>query len=267
MRCGLAQNSNKNIAVVCDSDRQERHDYAQQLASQLSLPVAASINSEFTYALVVTEQQLELRQTVGRSKPLFVDFSSPVLNYRLREGGGKNQLLAKAVGVKGAYRPEILDATAGLGTDGFILACLGCKVHWLERSPIVAVLLRDGLARFQRQHPDAELALKLTVADAISYLNTQPSPPSPDVIYLDPMFPERSKAALGKQTMRILHQLAGADEDAHLLLEAALHHTKNRVVVKRPRLAPVIPGRKPDIVFTGKSSRFDVYLCAYTSKA
>lgn len=258
------QNLNRTIAIVCESDRQARHQYAEQLAKQLSLTQIASINAEFTYSLVVTEQHLELRQTQGRSKPLYVDFSSPVLNYRRREGGGKNQLLARAVGVKGAYRPDILDATAGLGTDGFILACLGCKVHWLERSPVVAALLQDGLTRFQQQHPDTGLPLKLTVADAVSYLNALSSQRSPDVIYLDPMFPERGKAALGKQTMRILHELAGADEDAPLLLEAALHHVKNRVVVKRPRLAPVIAGPKPDIVFTGKSSRFDVYLSGIT---
>ncbi len=245
--------------MVCESDLEARHLYAEQLANQLSIPKVVSINTEYIYYLVVTEQQLELRQASGRNKPLYVDFSSPALNYRRKAGGGKKQLLAKAVGIKGSYRPEILDATAGLGTDGFILACLGCKVHWLERSKVVAALLQDGFMRFLQQHKEAQLELKLTVTDAISYFNAQPSSETPDVIYLDPMFPERNKAALGKQAMRILQQVAGADEDAPLLLQTALQHAKNRVVVKRPRLAPMIAGRKPDIVFTGKSSRFDVY--------
>ncbi len=252
---------NQFIAVACESEAVPRQKYAQQIARQLNLPQVAINNKQFICLLVVTDQRLELRPLLRRSKPLAVDFFTPALNYRRLQGGGKNQLLARAVGIKGSYRPDILDATAGLGTDGFIMACLGCNVHWLERSPIVAVLLQDGLERFARQ-TEVELALRLTITDSVDWLNKLSPQAATDVIYLDPMFPERGKAALGKLSMRIIHQLVGADEDAERLLAMALQYAKKRVVVKRPRMAPVIANtlRRPDIVFKGKSSRFDVYL-------
>ncbi|MFO1350284.1 MAG: class I SAM-dependent methyltransferase [Gammaproteobacteria bacterium] len=36
----------------------------------------------------------------------------------------------------------------------------------------------------------------------------------PEVIYLDPMYPERSKAALVKKESRVLRELVGPDDDA-----------------------------------------------------
>lgn len=43
--------------------------------------------------------------------------------------------------------PNVLDGTAGLGRDAFVLASLGCKVQMVERHPVVAALLDDGLKR------------------------------------------------------------------------------------------------------------------------
>jgi 16S rRNA (guanine1516-N2)-methyltransferase len=74
------------------------------------------------------------------------------------------------------------------------------------------------------------------------------------------MYPSRTKSALNKNTMRTLRKIVGDDLDSTELLEAALKAAGKRTVVKRPRLAPQIPGPKPDIIYQGKSSRFDVYL-------
>jgi len=52
----------------------------------------------------------------------------------------------------------------------------------------------------------------------------------------------------------------GDDIDAAALLAAALECAGKRVVVKRPRLAPVIAGLPPSFSQAGKSSRFDIYL-------
>ncbi len=205
-----------------------------------------------SYELIFTGERLELREvTKARQKPLYVDFLHGKLAHRRKYGGGKSQLIAKAVGTKKGLR--VLDATAGLGEDAFVLACLGCEMILLERSPIIAALLEDGLKR-------ANIDMKLIVTDAISYMRNIPEEMRPDVVYLDPMYPERTKSALGKKEMRILREIVGEDLDASELLQAALKAARNRVVVKRPRLAPQIPGPKPDLVFKGKSSRFDVYL-------
>ncbi len=81
----------------------------------------------------------------------------------------------------------------------------------------------------------------------------------PQVIYLDPMFPHRDKSALVKKEMRVFRPLVGDDLDAPALLEAALALATHRVVVKRPRKAPIIDGPKPSHGLEGKSSRYDIY--------
>ena len=83
--------------------------------------------------------------------------------------------------------------------------------------------------------------------------------PSPQVVYLDPMFPTRDKSAQVKKEMRLFHPLVGADDDAPRLLEAALALASHRVVVKRPRRAQAITGTPPSYALEGKSSRFDIY--------
>ncbi|MBF3116629.1 class I SAM-dependent methyltransferase, partial [Pseudomonas aeruginosa] len=82
---------------------------------------------------------------------------------------------------------------------------------------------------------------------------------APQVIYLDPMFPHRDKSALVKKEMRLFRPLVGDDLDAPALLQAALALASHRVVVKRPRKAPIIEGPKPGYSLEGKSSRYDIY--------
>lgn len=171
-------------------------------------------------------------------------------------------MIAKAVGLKGGERPSVLDCTAGLGGDAFVLASLGCSVQMCERVPVVRALLADALAQAALLE-DTELRpildrMELIEQDSLDYL-THCCPP-PDVIYLDPMFPERSKRALVKKEMRVFHELVGSDLDADALLPAALNVAKRRVVVKRPRIAPRLDGPNPSYVLEGKSNRYDIYV-------
>lgn len=190
---------------------------------------------------------------------IHIDFLSGKNAYRRQHGGGKKQMLAKAVGIKPGFLPTIVDATAGLGGDSYVLASLGCTVVMLERSPIIAELLGDGLRRLKSDSLGEQLHLELICAEAKDYLANLSLSERPDVIYLDPMYPHQKKSALAKKEMRILREVVGADEDAAALLEIALCYAKKRVVVKRARLAPMLGETKPDLVFTGQSSRFDVY--------
>jgi 16S rRNA (guanine1516-N2)-methyltransferase len=196
---------------------------------------------------------------------LHIDFASKSLAYRLKHGGGRSQLIAKAVGIKSKENPlTVLDATAGLGVDAFILANLDCDVLMLERSPIIAALLKDALERASQNPNFKNIKLRLLEADSIDYLAklaSNKSAPKPDVIYIDPMYPIRTKSALGKKNLRILKDIVGEDLDAPKLLANALACARKRVVVKRPRLGATIAGKcEPDLVFKGKSSRYDVYL-------
>lgn len=242
------------IAIVATSEL--LFSKAQTLATAIDLPMTNFHDRTFPYLLVVTEKHLEIRATTKKLNPISVNFASSAIKHRCKSSGAK-QLIAKAIGIKKGMSLNILDVTAGLGSDAFILATLGAKVKMLERSVVIGALLQDGLEHLR---PTSPLNLSLKVTDALLYLEQMSAIDQPDVIYLDPMYPTRNQTALNKKEMQILRDLVGDDEDADQLFLLALKHAKKRVVVKRPRLAPLINNLQPEIVFKGKSLRFDVYL-------
>lgn len=195
----------------------------------------------------------------GRSpkqKPVSVEFLSGQARHRQLYGGGRSQSIVKAVGLAQNPHLTILDATAGLGRDAFVLAGLGARVWLLERHPIVRLLLQDGLIRGREEAPERFNDITLLEGNLIESVDTLPRV---DVVYLDPMFPERKSKAAVKKDMSLFHDLVGADEDAGALLAPALALAERRVVVKRPRLAPPLAEQKPTYPMVGKSNRFDVY--------
>lgn len=233
------------------------HASAAQWAQELGLP----LDGEAEFALQVGVDGLQLQElSYSAPGPLRVDFIEGALAHRRQFGGGSGQMIAKAVGIQPGVRPTILDATAGLGRDAFILACLDCHVQMIERNPIVAALLADGLrrARLDVQVVGIVQRMPLLVGDAIELMSTWTAQ-APQVIHLDPMFPSRDKSALVKKEMRLFKPLVGADDDAPALLAAALALATHRVVVKRPRKAPAIVGAAPTYSLEGKSSRYDIY--------
>lgn len=257
------------IAVYCDAP--ERVEYASNLAEQLSVPLIHTTNDRFAYLLTISAQRLELRRTGWRAPgPVYVDFISGPFGYRRAHGGGRRQLLARAVGLRASERPIIIDATAGLGQDAFTLAMLGCRVLMLERSAIVHALLNDALERAKTDSAlNAVIAQRLTLRheNASAYLNELADQHGPEVIYLDPMYPERDHSALGKKNLRMLREVVGDDTDAPGLLAAALVKARRRVVVKRPRRAPMLEGPSPTVQIKGKSTRYDIYVIPAADRA
>ena len=243
-------------------------DRAQQLAAELTLPCAGVVDditrTEQPLLLYLTEAGLQL-QVTGRKAPgpVWADFVTGAVAHRRKFGGGSGQMIAKAVGIKPGVRPQVLDATAGLGKDSFVLATLGCEMTLIERSPVIHALLADGLARAADEPEVVDICarMQLQFANAVEWLKAA-GRPKPQVVYLDPMFPHSEKSALVKKEMRLFRDIVGDDLDAAALLEAALQAATARVVVKRPRKAPVIEGPKPSYVLEGKSSRYDIYALA-----
>lgn len=229
---------------------------AEFLAAQLGLP----FSSEADYLLILTAEGLGLQQTGDNSLPLFVNFISSKMHYRRQQLSIRKEALARALGLKNGTNPRIIDATTGLARDSFVIAALGFHVQMIERSPIIHALVSDGIERALQDSEVAEIAkrMHLIQSNAITYLQNVKE--KPDIVYLDPMFPERKKSALSKKDMRIFHDVVGDDPDADQLLPAALACAKSRVVVKRPRLAVELAGIKPSFILEGSSSRFDVYL-------
>ena len=242
----------------------ELADKARGLAAQLGLPLYNPEDPPPALLLTLTPERLELRQTTkGAEGPLFVDFLGGPIEYRRRQTTSRKEGIAMAVGLKGGTSLVVLDLTAGLGRDGFILASLGCTVRMVERSPMVAALLADGIRRARQEPTLAEIMARISLipGDSLDILRTWQGE-RPEVICIDPMYPHRGKSALVKKEMRLIRLLVGDDEDSDGLLAAALTVAGRRVVVKRPRLAPALAGPAPNFAIGGKNSRFDVYLIA-----
>lgn len=212
--------------------------------------------------LIVHEGRLGLAGAqFPKVHPVFADFLSGAANHRRAQGGGVGQPVAKAIGLNKKRDLRVWDATAGLGRDSFVLASLGAHVTMFERNPYVTLLLEDGLERL-RLSADNEV---IDIANRLSFYphavteHSETAKTKADVIYLDPMFPERGKSAKVKKDMAMFHELVGVDDDADALLEPAFEFATYRVVVKRSKSAPHLANKEPSTAIIGKSSRFDIY--------
>lgn len=205
-----------------------------------------------------TGAQLELQASgPGAGGPIRVEFGSGRTGWRGRHSAVRDEALARAAGVRREAPPTVIDATAGLGRDAFVLAALGCEVTLIERQPVVAALLRDGLRRAAADAETRPIAarMRLRIADARAALAGARA----EVVLVDPMHPPRRKGAAVKKEMRLFRELVGDDADAEALLGAALSAATRRVVVKRPRGAAPLAGPAPSGAVEGRSTRFDIY--------
>lgn len=220
------------------------------------------MTSSRQYRLHFADERTELLSHYRKGPgPVFVDFLSSATRYRIAHGGGRGESVARAVGLRqGVSGLTVLDATAGLGGDAVVLAGAGCTVHMLERHPVVFALLSDGL---QRARIDANREafvdrLHLHYGSLLDdTINREWG--APDVVYLDPMFPERKKSSQVKKEMQTFHDVVGGDDDADVLLQRARLLPVSRVVVKRPRVAPFLGGVAPGSSLEGKRCRYDLY--------
>lgn len=251
---------------------QER-EQAEQIAHAWGLPLLEQ-PAVAGLMLVWSMGRLTLN-TVGRGAPgpVAVDWTEAKARRRLQTSG-RAQPLARAVGFKPGLVPTVLDATAGLGQDAFVLAWLGASLTCMERSPVAAALLDDGLRR-ARAHPELQAAaqrMRLLWVDARSGLQmagagmteqgsaTRTAVARPDCVYLDPMYPDTGRSALSSKNMQAFQQVIGEDRDADALLQHALAVARRRVVVKRPRKAGFMAGEKPFTQLLGESTRYDIYM-------
>ena len=244
---------------------------ADRISKQMDIPSIDArtpqlINAvEADYSLQLSANGLSFVSSKKNHGAIRCDFVSGSHRHRRNHGGGKGQMIAKAVGVSGKFYPNVLDLTAGLGSDGFVLASLGCNLSLLERNPIVYQLLNHGLEKAREAALDdielAEIIQRMTLiqTNSLDYLNTVSEDNFPDVIYIDPMFPPRKKSAQVKKEMQALHQIVGADEDASEVLEKALNKAIYRVVVKRPSHSDYLGMIKPSYSLEGKSTRYDIF--------
>lgn len=226
--------------------------YAARLIDMFSLQPVSQEPSR-PYLRLATA--LSLVQPKTPIKPITVDFLAGKNQHRRLYGGGTGQMLCKAVGLKAGLRPRVLDMTAGLGQDAFVLASLGCSVHLQERSAVAGALLFDGLQRLLVSGDD--------LAQRLSFCFTDSRLASADgryeVVYLDPMYPEHKQKAAVNKSMAVFRSLMGGDTDADELLAQAFDSASHRIVVKRPKKGRPLADKTPSYQLVGKSSRYDIY--------
>lgn len=195
--------------------------------------------------------------------------------------------LLSSPAVKSQY--TVIDATAGLGQDSFLLAAAGFSVEMYEQDPIIAALLQDALERGSKNaalatvisnmhlykqdsvsalkdhayalgitHPSGEAQSPIADNDSFAQTNLR----KPEVIYLDPMFPARTKSAAVKKKFQLLHQLEHPCENEIELFEAAQMLRPHKIVVKRMLKGPYLANKKPSYSIKGKAIRYDCYVYA-----
>ena len=232
---------------------------ARELASRLNLSFAADAHSSEGLLLVVEGAARYLKLAgPGAPGPVGVDFGAGAMRHRRR--GGANELLGRAVGLNARRKPSVLDVTAGLGRDAFVLADLGARVQLVERQPVIAELLRAGLA--VAAHSEDEWLRDVTARMTLHEGDARTLELAPvDVIYADPMFPARDKRAAVKKEMALFQRLLDDwEDDSAALLDWALERPVSRVVVKRPLRAAELGGRAASHCIRGKAVRYDVFV-------
>jgi 16S rRNA (guanine1516-N2)-methyltransferase len=210
-----------------------------------------------TYFLY-TNQGLSLitRNLQQQSMSIYIDFLHGKAQFLAQKQRAWHHPLVKALGLSPrAPGLKVLDATAGLGQDAWVMHLLGCSLQLLERQPMAFILLSDALHRAQLQE-----ALPLELREAHCYLSDPSHHASVDLVYLDPMFPEARKKSASTKGMAVFQEWIGLDDDADKLLGAARHVATQKVVVKRPRLASFLADACPHYSLEGRSTRFDIYL-------
>ena len=203
----------------------------------------------------LTETEKGLALTDGNVS-MMGDFSKEIP--RIKKGVIGTELIVKAAKIKGKDHPTAVDATAGMGSDALLLAAAGFNVTMYEKDETIAALLEDALKRASEDEYLSGITARMVLKkeDSINALLNMKE--SPDVILLDPMFPEREKSALIKKKFQLLQQLERPCSDEKELLDAAVSAKPKKIIIKRPLKGPFLAGVKPSYSVNGKAIRVDV---------
>ena len=178
--------------------------------------------------------------------PFELSYESGEVLRRAQRGA---ETLCRVTGATRGSSISILDATAGLGREAYLMASCGAVVKAVER--VLPLYLLTQAALFSATHQFSLIfgeTHQLTIDE-------------PDVIYLDPMFPPKTKSSAAGKEAVILKSFAGipSPKEEESLLTWALDHARCRVVVKRPIKASALEGPRPTSSVKGRAIRFDLY--------
>ena len=226
---------------------------AKKISEKLNIEIKTDDNIEADLILQFDEDGLSL---VSGNMKLHGDFTNTIR--RIKQSNLEKELLIHAAKIKGKKQDLIaIDATAGMGEDSLLLAAYGFKVNLYEKNPIIAELLKDTLERAKQTPELKEIVSRMEVFEEDSIIAMSKLDYKPDVILLDPMFPERTKSALIKKKFQILHQIETPCTNEKELLDSAIKANPKKIVIKRPLKGEYLAGIKPSYSVKGNSIRYD----------
>ncbi|MDO5650684.1 MAG: class I SAM-dependent methyltransferase [Moraxella sp.] len=221
--------------------------------------------------LLTTANQYPLYLAIIKSRPIVIYQNNnnelnkitpnwQALTTRIVGAGRKSELILQASKLNTGM--SVIDATAGFGHDGLIMASTGANVTMLENNPIMALLLFYEYHLMNENKNWQKLLSRITISyiNAVEYLTNCDTV---DMVYLDPMFPDDSYGAKVGKNMQMLHNIAApptfAEEKSLLTLSLSSIQDDSKVIVKRPISAPNFAGQPCIQSVSNNAIRFDIY--------
>lgn len=180
--------------------------------------------------LVVGKNRLEIHAKGGMEPVFFHPNSAMFRAKRIVSGEGDPFLEATEL----ASGMSMLDCTLGLASDSIIASLVTGKegrVIGLEGSRFLAYLVKQGLQEWETDLPEMNEAMKriqIVNKNYEAYLHCCPDK-SFDVVYFDPMFPEKIEESNGIKGLR---QVALYSTLTDNVLKEAKRVAKKRIVLK-----------------------------------
>lgn len=243
------------VVYSVDSSSDER---AREISEKLNIDI---VNKEPQFEALYLEVSPKGLALCSKGMKLMADLTESLP--RLKQGRLSGEMLVHAARLKGIEREtKAIDATAGFGEDAILLAAAGFRVDLYEFDPIIFLLLEDAVRRAKENDQLKDIVEKMSLhnMDSIKALNNLSNDERPDIVLLDPMFPERSKTGSVKKKFQLLQRLESPCSTEDELLKAALNAAPHKIVIKRPAKGPFLAGRKPDYSVPGKAIRYDVII-------
>ena len=241
---------NNNKIVVCIGKGGQR-EMAESFARRTGAPIQEKSGEYLT--VMFDSKGVSL---TGFGLTYQGDFENML--HRVTNGRLQHEMLVRAAKTE-EKNLKAIDATAGMGEDAFLLAAYGYEVTLYEQNPVIAALLKDALRRAKKHPVLKEIAgrMHLMEGDSVKGLTRLIDPV--DVIYLDPMFPERQKSGLINKKLQLIQKLEPPCSEEKDLFDAAIKANPSKIIVKRPLKSVYLAGREPSYILKGKAIRYDCY--------
>ena len=243
----------ENIAVCIGKGGQK--DLAESVARRVGVPLSEKTADGKANGLTVLIDASGV-SLVGYGMTYRGDFERMLP--RITEGRLQHEMLVHVSKTK-EENPIAIDATAGMGEDSLLLAAAGYNVTLFEQDPVIAALLKDAMRRAKKNPILAGVVgrMKLVEGDSIAIM---PTLPEADLIYLDPMFPERQKSGLIGKKLQLIQHLEVPCSDEEALFDAAVSSNPGKIIIKRPLKGAYLAGHEPQYSVKGKAIRYDCFV-------